>query len=237
MMRKLNLGKTIIVTGLISMMAMGTIYAAEEKAASSLDGDEVTYDMKTGEMEAKGHVLLTHGDSRATGDVATFNTKTKASTIRGNVLAISGDMRLTADVCTSDGNEHMVAEGNVHATKADKTYSGPRVDYYQSDSYILMDQGGEITSTSGDVFRADRMEGWSDKNIAKGVGNAYVKSPSQDLEAGGDVVDYYGKVKGSDEPGKAILTGNAWAYQDNNTLKSEKLTIILSDEGEAQVGE
>lgn len=230
--------KNAVLTALAATVLMGgTIYAAEQNEPSSLDGDEVTYDMKSGLMTATGNVLMTHGTAKVTGAKAEFNTKTKEGKVEGNVIAVQEDMRLTADSCVSDGQDHMLAEGNVHATKADKTYVGPRVDYFQSQDYILMEQGGTVSSTAGDVFTADKMEGWSKTNSAKGTGNAHLVSPANQLEAGGDVVDYYGKVAGSEEPGKAYLTGNAWAVQDNNTLKSNKLTIYLAESGEATAAE
>ena len=59
-----------------------------------------------------------------------------------------------------------------------------------------------------------------------GNGNIHLVSPKNNMEAGGDQVDYWGE-----ENGKAVITGNAWAVQDNNTLKSKKLTVYLADDG------
>ena len=63
-----------------------------------------------------------------------------------------------------------------------------------------------------------------------GEGNAHVVSPSRAMEAGGDQMDYYGK-----EQGKAVITGNAWAVQENNTMRSNRMTIYLADDGSAKV--
>ena len=46
------------------------------------------------------------------------------------------------------------------------------------------------------------------------------------MEAGGDQVDYDGK-----QEGKAVLSGNAWAIQDNNTIRGNRLTVYLADDG------
>ena len=51
-------------------------------------------------------------------------------------------------------------------------------------------------------------------------------------EGGGDEAEYFGQ-----ESGKVILTGNAWAVQDNNTLKSQRLTVYLNETGKAQVSD
>ena len=68
------------------------------------------------------------------------------------------------------------------------------------------------------------MEGWTKTEHAKGVGNAHIISPPRDFEGGGDEAEYFGK-----ETGKLVLTGNAWAVQENNTLKSGRLTVFLKD--------
>ena len=49
-------------------------------------------------------------------------------------------------------------------------------------------------------------------------------------KAGGDHADYVGK-----EQGRVVLTGNAWAVKENNTMKSNKLTLYLDPEGRAKV--
>jgi len=51
-------------------------------------------------------------------------------------------------------------------------------------------------------------------------------STARNMEAGGDQVDYDGK-----DAGKAVLSGNAWAYQDNNTIRGNRLTVYLADDG------
>ena len=48
----------------------------------------------------------------------------------------------------------------------------------------------------------------------------------KNFEGGGDMLEYFGK-----ENGKVVLTGNAWAIQDNNTLKSGRLTVFLQERG------
>ena len=44
------------------------------------------------------------------------------------------------------------------------------------------------------------------------------------MEAGGDKVEYFGR-----DGGKAIMTGNAWAIQDNNTMRGNRVTVYLDD--------
>ena len=216
-----------VAAALTAAITTGTLYAAGEPA--SLDGDTVDYDMKSGVITATGNVLMTKGNARVAGAKAVYNTKTQEGNVTGNVIAQKEDMRMTAAMCTTDGKDHMIATGDVHGQKADKTFAGERVDYFAPNEYMLMDTGGTVTSKDGTVT-ADRLEGWLKEDRYKGTGHAHLVSPPKNLEAGGDQLDYFGK-----EQGKAILTGNAWAIQDNNTLNSGRLTIYIADDGNAKV--
>ena len=113
----------------------------------------------------------------------------------------------------------------------DKTFTGPIVEYFQPQDYVLIRERGVITSKDGS-FTADEMEGYLKEEHLIGRGNAHVISPPNDMEAGGDLLNYYGL-----DQSKAVLTGNAWAVQYNNTLKSNTLTILLAKDGKAKVTE
>ena len=102
----------------------------------------------------------------------------------------------------------------VQGARADDTYAYPTK---------TKPEGGALSSAEG-TFTADYMEGWTKTEHAKGVGNAHIISPPRDFEGGGDEAEYFGK-----ETGKLVLTGHAWAVQENNTLKSGRLTVFLKD--------
>ena len=89
--------------------------------------------------------------------------------------------------------------------------------------YARLPEGGALSSAEG-TFTADYMEGWTKTEHAKGVGNAHIISPPRDFEGGADEAEYFGK-----ETGKLVLKGHAWAVQENNTLKSGRLTVFLKD--------
>ena len=216
-----------IVAALSMTITMGTLYAAGD--ATSLDGDTVDYDMKTGMIVATGNVLMIQGNTRVAGAKAAYNVKTQVGNVIGNVIAQKEDMRMTAAECDMDGKDHWVAVGDVHGLKGDKTFAGERVDYFVPNEYMVIGTGGTVTSKDGTVT-ADKLEGWFKEDRYKGTGHAHLVSPPKNLEAGGDQLDYFGK-----EQGKAILTGNAWAIQDNNTLNSGRLTIYIADDGNAKV--
>lgn len=228
---KKNIIKNLILTAVLAAgigVPCHSLNAAGEPA--TLAADSVEYDMASGEAIAAGNVLFKQGTSRIAGGKASYNAKTQAACIEGNVIAIRDNMRLTCAKITTDGEEHMLATGGVHGVDGGKSFTGEQVDYYPNQNkYVLIAAGGTLTS-GADTFKADRLEGWLDDAHYVGTGNAHLASAAKGIEAGGDVADYYGK-----DQGKVVITGNAWATQENNTMKSNRLTIYLADNGDAKV--
>lgn len=225
---------TILLSSTILVNAAPNISNDGEK--SELNADEVEYDMDTGIITATGNVILKHGIGTATGLKAMYNLNTEEAYLTGNVIVVRDNLRLTCDSLTSDGGNHMQADGNVHAEQKVpptpdqpegdlRTFTGDHVDYYPNDKqHILISSGGLVQSKQEGTFTADHMEGWLDDQYYVGTGNAHLISPPRDLEAGGDRIDYYAA-----DNGRAVLSGNAWAHQDNNTLKGNRLTVYLAD--------
>ena len=203
---------------------------------SEVNADTVDYDMKTGVVTATGNVLLKYGEDRATGGRATYNTNTQEAYLTGNVIVNRGDLRITCDSLSNDGNGHMQADGNVHGVQTvspdaknprgdTRTFTGDHVDYYPEEKkHVIVPGGGLFTNNDG-KFTADQMEGWIDDEYYIGIGNVHIVNPPRELEAGGDRIDYY-----ATENGKAVLTGNAWAVQQNNTMRGNRLTVYLTDD-------
>ena len=193
--------------------------------------------MKTGVVTATGNVLLKHGTGRATGERAMYNVNTQEAYLTGNVIVIRDDMKITCQSLTNDGYGHMQATGNVNATQTIKpdekypqgdvrTFKGEHVDYYPDDKkHIVIPTGGILTSKVEGKFIANYMEGWIDDEYYFGTGDVHLVNPPKELEGGGDRVDYYAR-----ENGKAVLTGNAWVIQKNNTMRGNRLTVYLADE-------
>ena len=220
--------QVLLVMAVSVVLPMSSLNAAGEPA--ELDADTVEYDMSTGLVSASGDVLMKQGASRVSGVKATYNAKTKQGIVEGNVIVVRDDARLTCDRIVLDGQEHLSASGNVQGSQGDHHFSGEQADYYPNQGkYLVMPAGGTLTGTDG-TFTANRLEGWLDDAHYVGTGNAHVISPPRNLEAGGDRMDYYGR-----DQGQVVVTGNAWAIQDNNTMKSNRLTIYLAKDGQAGV--
>lgn len=231
-----------ILTAMMTLLISSTmfVYAApntsNNKEKSELNADEVEYDMDSGVVTATGNVILKYGIGVATGTKAMYNTNTEEAYLIGNVIVVRDNLRLTCDNLNSDGYGHMQADGNVHAEQKIsptedypqgdvRTFTGDHVDYYPDDGqHIIIPSGGIVKSNQEGTFTADRMEGWLDEQYYVGTGNAHIVSPPRNLEAGGDRIDYY-----ASDNGKAVLSGNAWAHQDNNTIRGNRLTVYLAD--------
>ena len=190
---------------------------------SELNADKVEYNMKSGQMTAEGNVVIHYDGGVATGAFVTYNTKTHQGKMTGGVVADKEDMHLDCDRIELVSKTKMTAIGNVHGWQKDKRVEAPIVEYDNEEGYARLPEGGALSSAEG-TFTADYMEGWTKTEHAKGVGNAHIISPPRDFEGGGDEAEYFGK-----ETGKLVLTGHAWAVQENNTLKSGRLTVFLKD--------
>mgnify|MGYP002622221120 CR=1 FL=1 len=202
---------------------------------AELNADIVEYSVNRGVITAVGNVLLRQGTARATGLRAMYNTQTKEAYLLDDVIAVRDDVRITCDKLLSNGAGHMQADGNVYGVQTvapnekypqgdQRTFLGEHVDYYPDDrKHVVIPAGGLVKSSDGD-FTADFMEGWLDEEYYIGTGNAHAISPPNDMEAGGDKVEYFGR-----DGGKAIMTGNAWAIQENNTMRGNRITVYLDD--------
>ena len=222
--------KTALLTAGLCVLLSGTLYAADNKPVE-LTADTVEYNSQSGVINATGNVVMVQEGTRMTGAHGVYNSKTQEGTVSGNVVADKDGMHMTAETVVTDGKNHMQATGNVVAVKEDKTLTGPLIDYYTDRNYAIVPSDAKLAMQDGSIITANRMEAYMTEDHLIGTGNVHIVSPPRNLEAFGDQLDYYGK-----EDGKAILTGNAVATQDNNTLKSNRLTIYLAD-GQAKVKE
>lgn len=216
--RRVSLFLTALGIGAVTVFAAPS---AAPKGPSELIADTVTYDMKNDVMIAQGNVVMITTDGKATGDYAEYHNKDKSGRITGRVIADKGDIHMECDEFYVDGETHFTALGNVKGKQQDRTFVGPKAEFFQDRNYVVMEQGGTVTSKDGSLT-ADFMEGWPEEEHFVGRGNCHIVSPPRDFEGGGDNAEYWGK-----QDGKTILTGNAWAVQDQNTMRGKVITALL----------
>lgn len=196
--------------------------AAGTQGPSELIADTLTYDMKNEVMIARGNVVMITADGKATGDYAEYHNRDKSGKVLGRVIADKGDIHMECDEFYVDGQTHFTAVGNVKGKQLDRTFVGPKAEFFQDRNYVVMEQGGTVTGKDGSLT-ADFMEGWPEEEHFVGRGNCHIVSPPKSFEGGGDNAEYWGK-----QEGKTVLTGNAWALQENNMMRGKVITALLN---------
>ena len=208
------------------LLGAGAVLAAPKSAPAEkaeLYGDSVEYNSKSGLMTADGNVKMVRGNAVATGEHAEYNTKNDSGLVSGNVVADQEDRHLTCDVFRALSKTEFVATGNVHAVKGDRSVDGSVVEYNSETGYGRLPEGGTVGAQGG-TLTADYIEGWEKEQHVKARGNVLINHPARNFRGGGDEGEYFGL-----EDGKTILQGNAWAIQDNNTLRSPHMVIYLNE--------
>ncbi|MCX7780724.1 MAG: organic solvent tolerance protein OstA [Negativicutes bacterium] len=221
--------KTIgaVAAAIILATASTGIYAAQKNSPVELTADTIEYDSVQGIMVAQGGIRLTQDTAIITGAKAEYNTKTKEAYVAGGVKAVDRDATLTAAEIRAYGNSHLIASGDAELVKGDSRLTGPKVEYFTDREYAQV-AGPARLATPDSVMTAGMLEAFIREDRAVGKGNVHIVSDKHKLDATADQATYYG-AKAQESPNKVILSGNARAVQDGNTLTGNTLTIYLDD--------
>lgn len=220
--------KKIMLT-MIACAMMTSAYAAGDKPVE-LYGDVIEYDSTTGIMTATGSVKMMQENAVVTGTQAEYNAKTKVGKVTGGVHFVKEDIDMTSESVNSLDENHIVAIGNVVMKKGTSTLYGPQVDYFSDQEYAIINSNARIVDPDG-TMTSDKLEMYMAENRAVGTGNVHIVSQTKNLDATGDTATYY---SGQDQRGKMVLSGNAIAVQDGNTLRGKTLTLYLADSKSAE---
>ncbi len=218
----MNYTKKILLTAAAALLTLGlsaTCLAAADNF--SVQADEMEYNLQTGEGEAKGHVVLLQNGGKATADYAKFNSKSKTGTLIGNVIADREDAHIVCNEFIAHNENDLSAVGGAVITKAGKSLSADRVDYYKVRQFAeTIGSWARLTDADGSVMSAAKI----DYDMAQGVANAYggvdIDSPARDLKASSDSAVYK-----TDNSGYVELIGNAKAMQNGNSVAGDKLRL------------
>ena len=220
--------KTIAAVLLATAIYAGPALADNAKP-TELNANTVEYNTQSGVVTANGNVVMTQDGARISGAYAVYNSKTSDGHVTGNVVADKGDMHMTSSEVFTQGQKMIIANGNVVAHQLDKTLTGTRVEYNSDTGYALMPNGGTIATADGTIT-GDKLEAYMNDNHFIASGDVHIVSQPRNIEAYSDNADYV-----SSADGRAVLTGNAVAMQDNNTIRGDTLTLYLGDNGQAGV--
>ncbi len=208
---------------LLSLGLTASALAAPENF--SVQADELEYNLKTGEGEAKGHVVLKQNGGVATANYAKFNSKAKSGTLIGNVVADREDAHIVCNEFIAHNENDMSAVGGAVITKEGKSLSSDRIDYYKVRQFAeTVGSWARLTDVDGSVLNAAKI----DYDMAQGVANAYggvdIKSDARELTASADSAIYK-----TDNSGYVELIGNATATQKGNKVSGDKLRLTNSN--------
>lgn len=214
----------------VTLLVAATLYTgtafADAGKPTELSASTIEYDTGSGVITATGGVSMTQEGAHISGNQAVYNSKTREGHITGNVSADKDTLHMTANEVFTQGANMLIASGNVVAHQLDKTITGSRLEFNSDTNYGLMPNGGTITTANGTIT-GNKLEAYMQDNHFIATGNVHIVSQARNMEAYSDSADYY-----TGNSGKVILTGNAVAMQDNNTLRGNHLTLYLDDNGQ-----
>ncbi|MBP2646311.1 MAG: OstA family protein [Firmicutes bacterium] len=211
----------IFVVAVIFSFSVLPILHAESSDAVDLVAETIEYDSTQGLITAQGSVKLTRDGAIVTGETATYNTKSKEAYITGNVKMVRQDTTLHAAEVRSYDNNYMVATGEARLVKGDNTAEGEKIEYWTDKAYSLITGQPKLTMPDG-VMTAEKIEAYHNEDKAIGSGQVHIVSDTRKLDATADQAVYYGDKQGQ---GKVVLTGDARAVQEGNTLTGNTLTL------------
>lgn len=214
--------KKIALLALVCLMAGSALQAAGRQAVD-LAADVLEYDSTTGVIHAAGSVRMRQGDATLTGSRAEYNINSREGSVTGGVTLHKDDVRMTAAAVKTLDSAHIAAEGDVVVTKGGSTLTGPRADYYTDREYVVIDADARIAMPDG-TMTADRLEAYLADNRLIATGSVRIASQTKNIDATSDKATYDGG-----ERGKVVLSGNAVAVQDNNTLRGNTVTLYLGE--------
>lgn len=214
----------------VALLVLSAATGLQAKAANpfQIEAEAIEYNSKTGQMQASGAngVKLTQGTMTMTGVKADYNTKTQAGIVTGNVKAIQDTMTLTAEQVEAKENQQMTATGNVILVKESNRLYAPKVDYFGDRQVAVVEKNAKMITTDG-VITSDRLETYFSEKRSVAQGNVLIISEQRNLQARADHAVYYEAQSG--QQGRIVLTGNARAVQDGNTIVGQTLTLYMDD--------
>lgn len=218
--------KKLIVYALAIFCSLGSasLYAAGSSPSVELTADTIEYDSTQGVAVAQGGVRIVRDKAVMTGYAVRYNAHTGETVLSGGVKVVQDQATLTADEVQSLDGNHLTATGDVVLVKADQRLTGAQLDYYSDKSYALLSGGTRLT-TSDAVMTAPQLESWISENRAVGTGGVHIVSDTHQVDATADQATYIS----NQEQGKIVLSGNARAVQQGNTLTGNTLTILLGE--------
>jgi lipopolysaccharide export system protein LptA len=205
-----------------ALAAGGIVTAGAAEAPTTVRGDVIEYNTKTGVTTATGSVLITQQDGEARAGAAEYNTKTGTGRLTGGVTATKGATSINCDTLVLHDENHVSAIGGASLTTEGRNLRSERVEYYKDREFLETDGSwAQLSMEDGSKLTA----GYIGYDVRRGFANAErnvrIVSEARNLTATADKATY-----STQQDGVIELVGNATATQDGNTLTGNRLRIV-----------
>lgn len=212
----------VLLAAAAALLSLGvTATALAAPGNFSVQADELDYNLSSGEGEAKGNVILHQDGGVATANYAKFNSKTKSGVLTGNVVADRDDSHIVCNEFIAHNENDVSAIGGAVITKAGKSLSADRVDYYKERQFAeTIGSWARLTDSDGSVLNAAKIDYNMEQGVAHAYGGVDINSDARNLTASADSAIYK-----TDNNGYVELIGNAKATQNGNSVAGDKLRL------------
>ena len=194
---------------------------------TTITADTLTYNGNEDTAQAKGNVVITRGTAKMTGAEGIYYFADQSATLSGGVSYVDGATSLTAATVTAYADQSLAASGGVEMHADDRTLRGATVTYRPSDGYGTID-GDAYLAVPGTEMTAGHVEAYVNEIRMIGTGGVRLSHPELAFADTADAITYT-QTPGADD-GFAVLTGNARAVQNGNTLNGPALEVRLKEQ-------
>ena len=222
MMRtKLRIG-ALAVAVYMALSLTGVPETLAKNAPFSVNAEEISYDMKTGDGITQGKTTIVQDNSVTVAQGGgIFNSKNKTGHLRGGVDSKRGDEHLSSAELIMHDENFLSAVGDAVITKGDKTLNAYQVDYHKDSQFMeTIGNTARLSSTDGSWLNAAKITYDMNAGVANATGGVTLASPPKELTGAGDRAVYETKNDGYIE-----LIGHATATQEGNSVSGNRLRI------------
>ncbi|MFA6074659.1 MAG: LptA/OstA family protein [Negativicutes bacterium] len=217
-----------LLVALTVVMAVGSIcFAAAEQPANKepveITADTMTYNTKTNIATADGNVVMTQGTAEITGKHVEYNSQTKDGLVTGGVIAKKDDATLTCSQVQIVKQEQVIATGNVVAIRQGYQFNSERLEFFVKEERIFAPVASVITTKDG-TLHSGQLEYFLKTKLGKAYKGVKIFSPARQITATSETATYQGG-----ENATVLLSGNAHAVQNGNTLDGDELRYYMAE--------
>ncbi len=207
----------------VSMLAL-TAWANMD--GLSITADHMDYNGATKIATAKGNVVIVNGENTIKGEEGVYDMNSQTAQVTGNVVLSGPSLSGHAYSITATQDGIYTGSGNAYFQKEGDSISGNVVVYNSKTGYGEAENGTVVSD--GMSVSANKITAWMKKIEIIGDGNVRMNSDKDNFHATSNHVKYTQTPEKKD--GIAVLTGNVFAKQNDNTLRGPSVIVNMEKE-------